>query len=77
MIKYFSTPIRYSFLIYFINFRSAFHFRRHTGFFCSFRYLKRMKKQFLYLENKHAEAKSNLDFELVAKIEIGDFKLIY
>jgi hypothetical protein len=75
MTKYFETPIRYNFLLYFLNFRSAFHFCEHTGFVCNLRYVKRMKRQFLMLEKKHIDAKNNLDFELVANIEMGKIKL--
>lgn len=75
MTKYFDTELRFAFLVYFLTFRSAFHFCRHTGFSCSIRYLKRMKKQFLLLEKLHSEAKINLDFEKIANIETGNLKL--
>jgi len=73
--KYFDTAIKQCFLRYFICFRSAVHFPEHSGFICSERYCKKMKSLFLRLERKHAEAKSNLDFEAVAEIEMGRAKL--
>lgn len=73
--RYFGTGIRLAFLKYFLIFRGAFHFREHTGFHCSLRYLKNMKRQLVRLEREHDKAKQDLDFELVAKIEMGEHKL--
>ncbi len=73
--RYFGTRIRLAFLKYFLTFRGAFHFREHTGFYCSLRYLKNMKRQLVSLERAREKAKKDLDFELVAEIEMGDYKL--
>lgn len=42
---------------------------------CHGRYLKSMKSDLLALERAHARAKDNLDFEEVANIEMGLFRL--
>jgi CRISPR/Cas system-associated endonuclease Cas1 len=75
LVKYFNSGIRYAFLRYFLTFRSGVHFCEHTGFYCSERYKKQMKSQFLLLERSHQRAKDDLDFESVAEIEMGNFKL--
>jgi hypothetical protein len=73
--KYFGTDVRLAFLKYFLTFRGAFHFREHTGFYCSLRYLKSMKRELVHIEKAREKAKRDLDFELVAEIEMGDYKL--
>lgn len=75
MSKYFATGPRLAFLKYFLIFRSAVHFCEHTGFACSRRYVKRMKRSILFLERTHKKAKEDLDFEKVSLIEMGDYKL--
>jgi hypothetical protein len=74
-LKYFKTSIRNDFLRYFMTFGNSIRFREHTGFCCSERYVKKMKSDLLILEKKYASAKRELDFELVAEIEMGMLKL--
>ena len=73
MTKYFKSDIRNAFLRYFLCFGTCIRFCEHTGSFCSERYLKRMKSEIMKLKNAHSLAKTNLDFELVANIEMGLF----
>lgn len=73
--KYFSTRIRGEFLRYYTTFGSAIKFCEHTGFPCTERYLKKMKSELAKLEREHSAAKKDLDFELVAEIEMGELKL--
>lgn len=75
--RYFETPVRFAFLKYYIAFESIARFTQHTGFSCTIRYLKRMKKQYKILIKQHELAKKNFDFEKVASIEMGKEKLIY
>jgi hypothetical protein len=75
LIKYFQVGIRRAFLNYFMCFRSSVRFSEHTGLSCSKRYLKEMKSELLRLEKAHSESKDRLDFEAVADIEMGLFKL--
>jgi len=75
MTRYFDTKIRRDFLRYFLTFGSAVRFCEHTGFSCSERYVKKMKSELAKLGRKHSEAKKDLDFELVAEIEMGMLKL--
>lgn len=74
MCKYFKSEIQKRFLIYFLIFRSHFYFTRHTGTYCTKRYLKKMKKFFSFLENEHKKAKENFDLDLLSEIEMGNFK---
>lgn len=75
MTKYFTTSIQKRFLIYFLIFGSHFYFNRHTGIYCTIRYLKKMKKMFSKLQKAHENAKINFDLEKLAEIEMGNFKL--
>lgn len=75
MTKYFDTPMRESFLRYFLNFKSSVHFHEHTGFYCTVRYRKKMKSELLRLIDQHSSAKKNGDFEKVSEIEMGNYKL--
>lgn len=75
MTRYFSTGARLAFLKYFLIFRSSVHFCEHTGFACSLRYVKKMKRTFLILEKEHRLAKEKLDFEKISDLEMGKYKL--
>lgn len=75
MRPYFSGPISSDFLKYFSMFRSVAHFSEHVGRPCSMRWVRRMKKRFVCLQSAREEAKKNMDFELLAEIEMGKFKL--
>lgn len=75
MSRYFSVGSCADFLKYFSLFRSSVHFSEHVGRPCSKRWISRMKKRFLSLERARAKAKEDMDFELLAEIETGAFKL--
>lgn len=75
MSNYFKSGACADFLKYFSIFRSAVHFSEHVGRPCSKRWTMRMKSRFVRLERARAQARENLDFELLAEIETGDFKL--
>lgn len=72
---YFKTPTQKAFLNYFIEFENISNFIQHTGFFCSKRYIKKLKYLFLKLEKEIKSAKKNFDTEKIAKIEMGLYKL--
>lgn len=75
MAHYFRSGACADFLKYFSLFRSTVHFSEHVGRPCSNRWVMRMKSRFVRLERARREAKDNLDFETVADIETGRFKL--
>lgn len=75
MAKYFKTKTKRMFLKYFMAFGSTARFTRHCGQVCTKRYVKKMKMQFLKISEKHRRAKEDLDFEMVAKIEMGKCRL--
>jgi len=75
MTKYFGSGLKYEFLRYFLLFRCDAHFSEHIGIPCSKRWVKRMRSQLLKIESVHAKARSEMNLELLAEIEMGDFKL--
>lgn len=75
MARYFGRGLKYEFLRYFLLFRSAVHFSEHVGRPCNKRWVARMKSRLLKLERVHAAAKADMDFERVAEIETGKFRL--
>lgn len=64
------------FLKYYSSFESATRFREHSGEVCTKRYVKKMKKQLLVLVKIYDAARKNLDFELIAKMEMGRYRLM-
>jgi hypothetical protein len=75
MSRYFKGDVGYDFVRYFISFRTAVHFSEHFGRPCSDRWTQKMKRKFIRLEKEHSRAKMELDFEKLAEIEMGRFKL--
>jgi len=75
MSRYFKRDLGYDFLKYFLSFRTTVHFSEHSGRPCSKRWTEKMKRKFVRLENEHSRAKKELDFEKLAEIEMGQFKL--
>lgn len=75
MCKYFTSEIQKRFLIYFLLFKSHFYFVRHTGVYCTERYLKKMKKMFSVLESAHKKAKEDFDLDALSEIEMGNYKI--
>jgi hypothetical protein len=73
--RYFRDGLGYEFLRYFLIFRSSVHFSEHVGLPCSKRWRNRMKSRFNRLERAHSDAKREMDFEKLASIEMGEFKL--
>lgn len=75
MKKYFKTKIQYQFLKYFYIFGSINQFINHTGFFCTLRYLKKLKKKYFLIEYCHGYFREKGDFENISKLESGKFKI--
>jgi hypothetical protein len=75
MTRYFKSGLNYEFLRYFLLFRCDVHFSEHVGKPCSKRWTKRMKSKLLKLESAYLKARSDMDFDLLADIEMGKFKL--
>lgn len=74
LLKYFKSDIQRRFLKYYFTFDGYYYFRRHTGIFCSTRYLETMKKRLSYLLKLHEDAKSNFDLDLLTEVEMGKIK---
>lgn len=75
MTRYFKTKTKKLFLKYFLSFGSTIRFREHCGEVCTKRYLKKMKRQFVMLSERHDEAKTNFDLDALERIEKGKWKL--
>lgn len=74
LLKYFRKDIQQSFLKYYFIFGDYTNFVDHTGLYCQSRWLKILHQKLIDLENVHTTAKSNIDLELLSRIESGRFK---
>lgn len=74
--KYFTTTRQRIFVRYFLIYRSYAKFVDRTGYPCSRRWLKQLKKRLLALEDAKANAKSEGDFTTMASIESGNYKIV-
>lgn len=72
--RYFTSHIQRKFLVYYLNFGSHYYFTRHTGIYCTSRYLKQMKKKLCLLEDAHEQARLNFDLEKLSEIEMGNYE---
>jgi len=75
LFKYFRKDIQQKFVKYFFAFNSFENFVDHTGFYCQNRWLKMLYKKLIKLESLHREAKSTFNFDMLAKIESGRYKI--
>jgi len=75
LLKYFTTNIQISFLRYVFLFGNFKNFVDHTGIYCQERYLKIMWNALQKLQEAHAKAKKDMDFEFLVKIENGKFSI--
>ena len=69
--KYFKTAVQEAFVKYVHVFGNYDNFMEHTGHRCSKRWLDNLHERLVKLESEHREAKQNMDFELLARIESG------
>lgn len=75
LLKYFTTNIQISFLRYIFLFGNYRNFVDHTGIYCQERYMKIMWNALHKLQEAHAKAKKELDFDFLVKIENGKFSI--
>ena len=75
--KYFQSDVQRQFLKYYYVFRNSKNFVDHTGFHCTRRWLRLLRRKIEILMKEHAEAKANFDLEKLALIESGKFKFKY
>lgn len=74
LLNYFRKEVQQAFLKYFFVFGDYSNFVDHTGHYCQQRWLKILHQKLIDLESIHNDAKKNLDFSLLTKIESGKFK---
>lgn len=80
LLKYFKPGIQRQFLYYYIVFGSYRYFADHSGWWCSTRWLKKLKRRLVKLEAVHQKARSeptDENFELLEKLEAGKYKVRY
>lgn len=75
MIRYFKTRTKRLFLKYFMTFGSIARFCQHSGEVCTKRYVKKMKRQYILLVEKHEKAKADFDLDCLEAVENGRCKL--
>jgi coproporphyrinogen III oxidase len=75
LFKYFRTDIEKAFLRYYYCFGEYDHFSDHTGHRCQKRWLRLLRQRHDALVEAHAAAKQEADFDLLALIESGKYKL--
>lgn len=80
LLNYFRRGIQRQFLFYFYTFESYRYFQDHTGYICSLRWLKKLKKKYRMLEETYDKLKSEFsdtNLELLAELETGKLKYEY
>lgn len=73
--KYFKTDVQQAFIKYVQVFGEYTHFMEHTGHRCSMRWLDGLYARLLKLEALQRKAKQDMDFQLLARIEAGRYKI--
>lgn len=71
--KYFTTTRQRMFVRYYLTYHSYMQFVDRTGYSCSRRWLKQLKKRLIVLEEAKKKAKSEGDFTTMAAIESGSY----
>lgn len=77
LLKYFRSRLQRQFVRYYLLFRSPRNFTDHTGLKVLPLWLRKLRKKLNILESALARAKADFDFELVAKIESGVYKVCH
>jgi hypothetical protein len=75
--KYFKSESQRAFLKYYLVFGDYSCFTAHTGQAANHSYLFKQEVKLKHLLEVHKQAKSNMDFDLVWKIESGKYKYKY
>ena len=73
--RYFTTARQRQFVRYYTTYRQYTRFADHTGYASSERWLKRMRRRLLELENAYRQAKSSGDFSALAQLESGQYSV--
>jgi len=80
LLNYFRRGVQRQFLFYFYSFESYRYFQDHTGYICSIRWLKKLKKKYRMLERLYDKLKSEItdtNLSLAAQLETGKLKYDY
>ena len=74
--NYFETKIQKQFLNYYYLFRDKTYFQEHTGYKLTNSFLHKMASKFEWIMKEFSDAKKNLDFEKLSKIQSGRLPVI-
>lgn len=75
LFKYFPTEIQQQFVRYYYLFGDYERFMEHTGWFCTNRWLRKLKARYDELTLIYDKAKKDMDFTTLAEIQNGKFKI--
>ena len=75
LFKYFKTDVQRQFVCYYLTFNSVDKFIEHTGHVVTKRWLRGLRQKLNTLMERHKQAKENMDFQELAKIESGKCKI--
>ena len=71
--KYFATARQRMFVKYYLTYRRYTRFTDHTGYACSKKWLKKLRRRLVQLERAHEEAKFRNDSATLALLESGQY----
>ena len=69
--KYFFLELERQWLLYYLMFGNYRRFTDHTGYACTRRWLRKLRRKLEILEAAHAKARAARDISLIAEIESG------
>lgn len=73
--RYFKTARQRMFAKYFLTYRSHARFVDHTGYSCSLKWRKHLRKRLLKLENAYKTARAEGDMATLALLESGQYPM--
>ena len=71
LLKYFYINLERQWLLYYLMAGNYRRFTDHTGYACTRRWLRKLRRKLEILESAHDKARQALDISLVATIESG------
>ena len=74
LFKYFKTDIQKQFVCYYMTFQSIDNFTEHTGYVATRRWLRNLRGKLRKILESHKEAKEEMNFSTLTKIESGKYK---
>lgn len=73
LFPYFRSPMQRCFLAYYLEFGSYALFIDHSGYYCSKRWMKFLRKKIDILQRVYAQARESRDLSMIAEIKSGRY----